>query len=88
MTETAVYPTVDQLSAQAAEIARANSPSRVMLTCVLGVLAGTGWLVGRAWVTVAGFAAFCGLAVKYGYRHGAKVQTTSKPKATTRPASQ
>jgi hypothetical protein len=75
-------PTVDQLSAQAAEIAANNPPSRVLLTCVLGVLTGIGWLVGRSWLVVAGFAAFAGLAVRYGYRRGARVQT--QPKTTTR----
>lgn len=78
-------PTVDQLSAEAAEIARANPPSRVMLTCVLGILCGVGWLVGRTWLTVAGLCAFCGLAIRYGYRRSAKVQTQAK---TTRPTSQ
>jgi hypothetical protein len=41
-------PTVDQISAEAAEIAAANPPSRVLLTCVLGILSGIGWIVGRS----------------------------------------
>lgn len=77
-------PAVDQISAEAAEIAANNPPSRVLLTCVLGVFAGVGWLAGRIWLAVAGFAAFAGLAVKYGYRNGAKVPT--QPRPTTRPA--
>jgi hypothetical protein len=76
-TTQAERPTVDQISAEAAKIAANNPPSRVLLTCVLGVLTGVGWLVGRTWLTVAGFTAFCGLAVRYGYRRGAKVQVTS-----------
>jgi hypothetical protein len=84
MTRAAAYPTVDQLSAEAAKIASRNPPSRVLLTCVLGILSGAGWLVGRTWLTAAHFTAFASLAVKYGYRRGAKVQTTSKA-TTTRP---
>jgi hypothetical protein len=86
MTQAAERPTVDQLSAEAAEIARANPPSRVLLTCMLGILTGFGWLVGRTWFTVAHFTAFGMLALKYGYRRGAKVQVTSAK--TTRPTSQ
>jgi hypothetical protein len=86
MTRTAAYPTVDQISAEAAEIATNNPPSRVLLICVLGVLTAIGWLVGRSWLVVGHFAAFAGLAVKYGYRRGAKVQTTSAK--TTRQTSQ
>jgi hypothetical protein len=81
---TAERPTVDQLSDEAAQIAANNPPSRVLLTCVLGVLTSVGWLVGRTWFTVARFAAFAGLAVRYGYRKGARVQTQPK---TTRPTS-
>ena len=40
---------------------RANPPSRVLLTCVLGILTAIGWVYGRIWFTVAHLAAFCGL---------------------------
>jgi hypothetical protein len=53
---------------------------------VLGILTAAGWLVGRSCLVVAHFAAFCGLAIRYGYRHGAKVQL--QPKTATRPTSQ
>jgi hypothetical protein len=82
---TGTLATVDRLSTEAAEIAANNPPTRVLLTCVLGILTAAGWLVGRSWLVVAHFAAFAGLAVKYGYRRGARVQTTSKtqPKTTS-----
>ena len=85
MSQPATYPTVDQLNAEAAEIAANNPPSRVLLTCVLGVLTGVGWLYGRTWLAVAHFAAFGVLAVRYGYRRGARVQTQPTRPTTTRP---
>ena len=86
MSQAAAYPTTDHISAEAVEIAHANPPSRVLLTCVLGILTAIGWLVGRFWFTMAYFAAFCGLAVKYGYRLGAKVPAGQLKKTTSRPA--
>jgi len=75
--------TVDQLSAEAAEIVAKNPPTRVALTCFLGVFAAVGWIAGRTWISVAGLVTFCAIAVKVGYRAGARVQVT--PKTTTRP---
>lgn len=72
--------TVDQISVRAAEIAAANPPSRVLLTCVLGILSGIGWLYGRFWFSVAHFFAFCGIALKYGYWNGAKVPQEQRVK--------
>lgn len=71
--------TVDQLSLQAADIAERNSPLRVLAIVVLGIVSGIAWVIGRTWFTIASTVAFFGLAVKYGYRKGAKVSTEKKP---------
>jgi hypothetical protein len=73
--ETPRLAQVDALRAEAATIAAANPPSRVVATAFLGVLTLVGWVIGRLWFGVSKAVVFCGLAVKYGYRQGAKVPT-------------
>lgn len=70
--------TVEQLSNEAAQIAAQNTPLKVLAIVVLGILSGIGWVCGRLWFTCASSIAFCGLAVKYGYRKGARVSTEPK----------
>jgi hypothetical protein len=82
--ETPVVAPVDALRAEAATIAAANPPSRVVATLFLGLLTGIGVLIGGTWLLVSKAVIFCALAVKYGYRKGAKVQT--EPKKRGNPA--
>jgi hypothetical protein len=67
--------TVDALRTEAAAWAVANPPSRIVATAVLGILTFIGWLIGRAYLAVAGAIRFSALAITYGYRKGAKVPT-------------
>lgn len=69
---------VDALRAEAQAWAVANPPSRVLATAVLGVLTFIGFLIGRTYLASAGALKFMTLAIKYGYRAGAKVQTEPK----------
>lgn len=72
---------VDELRAQAAEIAARNTPLRVADTIMLGILTFTGWIIGRAWFFIAATASFWALAIRHGYRKGARVQTAPRPQA-------
>lgn len=64
---------VDLLSQEAGQVAAANPPSRVLALIVLGIFTAVGWVAGRLWFHSAKSVAFCALAVRYGYRQGAKV---------------
>lgn len=76
---TLVNPTVvDLLNEQADQVAAANPPSRVLTLVVLAIFTAIGWTVGRLWFHSAKSVAFCALAVRYGYRQGAKVQVEPK----------
>ena len=72
--------TVDQLNSEAAAIAARNTPLRVLAIVVLGIISGVAFVVGRIWLYTAHSVAFAGLAVKYGYRKGAKIPTEPKKK--------
>lgn len=69
---------VDQLVTEAKAAAVANPPSRVLATVLLGVFTAIGFLTGRTYLAAAAAVAFVGLAVKYGYRKGAKVPVENK----------
>lgn len=69
---------VDRLRAEAEVIAAANPPSRVIASVLLGILTAVGWVIGRVWLFTVKQVAFCGLAIKYGYRKGAKVPVEAK----------
>ena len=77
---TLATPTVvDLLNEQAGQVAVANPPSRVLALIVLSLFTAVGWVVGRSWFHLAKSVAFCALAVRYGYRQGAKVPLEPKP---------
>ena len=75
-----------QLRFEAAEVADRTHPLHVIDTVVLAVLVGLGWAVGRAWwllmfgsvLAAKGLVAY-GLAVRYGYRQGAKTKPAPAP---------
>lgn len=69
---------VDMLSDEAGRAAAANPPSRVLALVVLGLFTAVGWTAGRLWFHTAKSVAFCALAVRYGYRQGAKVPVEPK----------
>lgn len=79
---------VDALADEARAIAAENPPSRVLAKIVLSLLAAVGFLIGRAYLAVAATVAFCGLAVKYGYRKGVKAQTAAPKKRPAAPEAQ
>jgi hypothetical protein len=79
--ETPPLAPVDALRAEAAVLAAANPPSRVLATVVLGMFTLIGFVIGRTYLAAAAAVAFVGLAVKYGYRKGAKTPTEPKKRA-------
>lgn len=83
MTTMASPTVVDLLSADADRIANANPPSKVLATVVLGLFTALGWIAGRAWFYSAKSVAFVALAVRYGYRQGAKVPVEVKNPVAT-----
>jgi hypothetical protein len=64
---------VDLLTDQADQIATDNPPSKVLATVVLALFTAIGWVIGRTWFYSAKSVAFIALAVRYGYRQGARV---------------
>lgn len=72
---------VDLLSSQADQIAVANPPSKVALTVIAFLFTALGWTAGRIWFHLAKVVAFTTLAVRYGYRQGAKVPVEVKAQA-------
>lgn len=71
--------TVELISSEADRIASANPPARVLAVVVLGLFTAIGWTIGRSWFYSAKSVAFVALAVRYGYRQGAKVPVERKP---------
>lgn len=69
--------TVDQLRAQANEIAANNPPLRVLDTVILAVCFSLGWVFGIVWRYPLGYIAFMGLTIRHGYRKA----NPAKPKA-------
>jgi len=65
MTELA---TVDQLRAQANDIAVHNPPLRVLDTVILGVCFALGWVFGVCWRWPVSYIVFMGLTIKHGFR--------------------
>jgi hypothetical protein len=72
-------PTVELLDQQAAHIAAANPPSKVALICIAFMFTALGFIVGRTWYHLFKCAAFCALALRYGYRSGMKVPVEARP---------
>jgi hypothetical protein len=79
MTAVLDVTSVDLLNEEAGRIAAANPPSRVLATVVLGLFFAVGWVLGRTWFFGAKAAVFGALAVRMGYRKGAKVPVEVKP---------
>lgn len=71
---------VDLLTDQADQIATDNPPSKVLATVVLALFTAIGWVIGRTWFYSAKSVAFIALAVRYGYRQGARVPVEVKPR--------
>ncbi|HEY1705624.1 MAG TPA: hypothetical protein VGG75_38555 [Trebonia sp.] len=69
---------VDLLLGEADRIATANPPSKVLATVILGLFTAVGWVIGRTWFYAAKSVAFIALAVRYGYRQGARVPVERK----------
>jgi len=80
MTMTLDRPTVEFISAEADQIAADNPPSKVLATVVLALFTAIGWVIGRTWFYSAKSVAFIALAVRYGYRQGARVPVEVKPR--------
>jgi hypothetical protein len=80
MTMTLDRPTVELISAEADQIAADNPPSKVLATVVLALFTAIGWVIGRTWFYSAKSVAFIALAVRYGYRQGARVPVEVKPR--------
>lgn len=78
--------TVELISSEAERIANANPPSHVLAVIVLGFFTALGWVAGRAWFHSAKSVAFVALAVRYGYRQGAKVPVEVKSPSLPHPA--
>jgi hypothetical protein len=70
---------VDLLSEQADQVATANPPSKVALTVIAFLFTAVGWIAGRSWWYSAKVIAFAVLAVRYGYRQGARVPVEPVP---------
>jgi hypothetical protein len=70
---------VDLISEEAGRIAAANPPSKVLATVVLALFMAIGWVTGRAWFYGEKSVVFCALAVRYGYRKGAKAPVELRP---------
>lgn len=70
---------VDLLNDQAGRIAAANPPSKVALTAVAFLFTAIGWIAGRSWFHASKVVVFCALAVRYGYRAGARVPVQPAP---------
>jgi hypothetical protein len=73
---------VDLLSEQADQAATANPPRKVALTVLAFIFTAIGWVVGRSWWHLAKGVAFATLAVRYGYRQGARVPVEPKAAVT------
>jgi hypothetical protein len=80
MAATLANPTVvDLLSQQASDAATAATPGKVALTVIAFLFTAVGWVIGRTWWHGAKILAFTALAVRYGYRQGARIPVEPIP---------
>ena len=77
--------TVEELNAQAAQVALKYTPLRVLRMVVYGAFALIGWAIGRVWLGIMHVFVFVVLAVQEGYRHGTKFKGTTPPEQPEQP---